>query len=135
MSTQENKDTVVRLYREAIAGENYDLADELLTPNYVAHPSLPSSPTGPARFRQQMQRMHSVFSDWEVELHSVVAEGDEVAVRATSTFTHVGTFMGIEATGKRVSGRSMVFFRFEGEKVAEVWIMEDPEAIAAQLEG
>jgi len=43
--------------------------------------------------------------------------------------------MGLEPTGKRVSGREMSFFRLGGGKIAEVWVMEDAEGIAAQLEG
>jgi predicted ester cyclase len=46
----------------------------------------------------------------------------------------VGTFMGIEPTGKRVSAREMAFFRLEGGKIADMWIMGDVGAIAAQLE-
>lgn len=49
--------------------------------------------------------------------------------------THVGTFVGIEPTGKRASGREMAFFRLEGGEIAEVWVMEDAEGVAAQLEG
>jgi predicted ester cyclase len=64
-----------------------------------------------------------------------VAEGGEVAVRATMTVTHVGTFMGIEPTGKRVSVRVMGFFRLEEGKMAGMWSMQDVEAVAAQLEG
>jgi predicted ester cyclase len=76
-----------------------------------------------------------VFSDIEAELHSVVAEGDEVAVYETLTMTHVGTLMGIEPTGRRVSGRTMTFYRFEEEgKIAESWGMEELEVIAAKLE-
>lgn len=72
----------------------------------------------------------------QAEVHSAVAEGDEVAVRTTVHMTHVGTFMGIEPTGKRVSGREMMsFFRLEGGEIAEVWVMEDAEGVAAQLEG
>jgi len=47
---------------------------------------------------------------------------------------HVGPFMGIEPTGKRVSGREM-FFRLEGGKIAEGWRMDEVEGFAAQLEG
>ena len=49
--------------------------------------------------------------------------------------THVGTFLGIEPTGKRVAGREMAFFRLEGGKIAEMWFLEDVEGIVAQLEG
>ena len=81
-----------------------------------------------------MQRVGTIFSDWEVEVHSVVAEGEEVALQATVHATHVKTFMGIEPTGKRVSGHEIMFFRLEGGKIADMWIMGDVGAIAAQLE-
>jgi hypothetical protein len=82
MSTQQNKDTVVRLYQEVATGKNLDLADELFTPYFVWHPSLPGK-RGPEPFKRQLEQMHSIFTDMEFELHSVVAEGGEVAVCAT----------------------------------------------------
>ncbi len=71
----------------------------------------------------------------QAEVHSAVAEGDEVAVRATMHLTHVGTFLSSDPTGKRVSGRETAFFRLEGGKIAEVWAMEDLQGIAVQPEG
>ena len=110
---------VVRLYQEVMTGKNLDLADELLTPSFVYHPSQPGK-TGPESLRRLLRFILSMFSDWQYEFHSVVAEGDEVAVRATGHSTHVGTFMDIEPTGKRASGREMAFFRFEEGKIAEI---------------
>jgi predicted ester cyclase len=135
MSAQENKDTVIRLYEEVLCARNYALADKLLAVGYVFHPSVPGKKGHEAYTRTMQRGIHSVFSDIEAELHSVVAEGDEVAVYETLTMTHVGTLMGIEPTGRRVSGRTMTFYRFEEEgKIAESWGMEELEVIAAKLE-
>jgi ketosteroid isomerase-like protein len=132
---EENKNIVLRYYQEVRTVKNIDLADELLTPGFVSHPSLPTRPPGPESAKQEFQRLGTVFSEWEVEVHSVVAEGEEVALRATVHATHVGPFMGIEPTGKGVSGREMFFCRLEGGKIAETWRMDDVEGFAAQLGG
>jgi predicted ester cyclase len=99
----------------------------------VAHPCLPTQPLVPSSASDSATR-GALFSEVQYEVHSVVAEGHEVALRATMSAAQVGTFMGIEPTSKRVSAREMAFFRLEGGKIADMWIMGDVGAIAAQLE-
>jgi predicted ester cyclase len=41
--------------------------------------------------------------------------------------------VGVEPTGKRWSSREISFFRLESGKIAEMWYMEDLEAVATQL--
>ena len=49
------------------------------------------------------------------------------------TGTHQGDFMGVPATGKRVSARGMQIGRFEDGKMVERWGSSDELGILKQL--
>ena len=61
------------------------------------------------------------FSDNDLVIEDQIAEGDKVVTRWSSTETHVGEYMGIPATGKRVKTTAITIYRFEGGKAVESW--------------
>lgn len=72
----------------------------------------------------------NVFPDLEYELDIVLAEGNLVACRWTSTATHSGSWNGngpesvmesVEPTGETVSFAGLNIFRIEDGKIAEMW--------------
>ena len=73
--------------------------------------------------------MHSTIED-------MIAEGDQVVVRATIRGTNTGdivTPMHIPATGKQVTVSGMTIVRFAGGKGVEVWNLTDTLGIFQQL--
>ena len=62
--------------------------------------------------------LHEDFPDVRVDIESMVAEGDIVAVRLTFVGTH-------EPTGEQATWPEMVFARFSGGKVVESWEATD----------
>ncbi len=55
----------------------------------------------------------------------MIAEGDKVAARMTSSGTHEGEFVGIPPTGKRISVQHVHWFRLGDGKVVEQWSVRD----------
>jgi predicted ester cyclase len=53
--------------------------------------------------KQMLPAFHTAFPDLRMTVGELIAEGDKVAYRLTVTGTHTGEFMGIQATGKRVT--------------------------------
>jgi predicted ester cyclase len=68
-----------------------------------------------AAFRAQ------VWSDVETERVAVLAEGDRVMVHSTFTGTHTGPFLGLPASGARVSMPSLQIWRIADGKIVEHW--------------
>jgi steroid delta-isomerase-like uncharacterized protein len=62
-----------------------------------------------------------VWRDVETEPVAVVAEGDRVAVHSTFTGTHTGTFLGVPASGARVTMPSLQIWRVADGKIVEHW--------------
>ncbi len=68
--------------------------------------------------KQAFAGLHEEFPDVRVDIESIVAEGDMVAVRLTFSGTHA-------PTGERATWPEMVFTRFSGGKAVESWEVTD----------
>jgi predicted ester cyclase len=62
-----------------------------------------------------------VWSDVESERIALVAEGDRVVHHGSFTGTHTGTFLGIPASGRRVTMQTLESWRIDGDKSVEHW--------------
>jgi predicted ester cyclase len=80
--------------------------------------------------------MHGVlaaFSGFEIAEQAILADGDLVAVRLVISGRHVGEFLGIAPTNQQVRFQSHEFFRVEGDKLAEQWVVMDVAGLLQQL--
>lgn len=73
------------------------------------------------------------FSGLQYHLGKMILEGDTIAMRYTASGTHKGEFLGIPATGKKVTYNVTSFWRLAGDKVAEGWILSDVYSLLQQL--
>ena len=119
MGTAENNKTVQRrIIDEVINQKKLDSADELFSKEHVLHPESTGVGRGPEGMKQAFAGLHEEFPGVRVEIESMVAEGDMVAVRLTFRGTHA-------PTGKRATWPEMVFTRFAEGKAAESWQVTD----------
>ena len=118
MGTAENKAALQRIFDEVINQKNLDLADELYSEEHELHPEVPGVTRGPEGMKRAFAGLHEEFPDIQVEIESMVAEGDMVAVRVTFSGTHA-------PTGERATWPEMVFTRFCEGKAAESWEVTD----------
>ena len=132
MSTEENKN-IVRQYQEIYNANQLDrltevLSEDLLTPNIM--PGIPAGLEG-AKIAHLI--MLAGFPDYETIIEDMIAEQDKVAARIKMTGTHTGEFMGIAATGKRITFTGMYMVRIANRKIVEHWGEEDSVSLLQQL--
>ncbi len=118
MGTAENKAVLRRIVNELITRKNLGLADVLYSEEHVLHPEASGVGRGPEGMQQAFAGLHEEFPDVRVNIESIVAEGDMVAVRLTFSGTHA-------PTGERATWPEMVFTRFSGGKAVESWEVTD----------
>ena len=118
MGTAENKAVQQRIIDEVTNRKNLDFADELFSEEHELHPEAAGVARGPEGMKQAFAGLHEEFPDVRVELESIVAEGDVVAVRLTFSGTHA-------PTGERATWPEMVFARFSEGKAVESWEVTD----------
>ena len=133
MSVEHNKAIVKRCLEEVWQSEDpTSLIDEIFAENVVINrPSFKLD--GRDQFRINVTSTKGALHDIQVTIEAMIAEGDSVACRATFSGTHKGELMGVAPTGNLIDVSAIVFFRIEGDKVAEFWGVFDQVGILQQI--
>jgi steroid delta-isomerase-like uncharacterized protein len=132
MSTEENK-AVFHRYVEAFNKHDLAGALEFCAPAYVWHGTGVFPDLDLAGCKQVFTALWTAFPDMHVVVEDLIAEGDKVARRYTFRGTHQGDFMGIPATGKRVSWTGILIDRIKDGKFVEGWGNTDDLGLMQQL--
>jgi steroid delta-isomerase-like uncharacterized protein len=107
-------------------GESLDVIDELADPALtVRYPIMPQPIQGKDAFKKVMLSFRRAFPDAVNRVEDVIAEGDKAVVRWTFTGTQAGNFMGLPATGKKVTWTGITIYTLSGGKVIAEYGEED----------
>jgi predicted ester cyclase len=90
-------------------------------------------PQGLAGYVTGLQAVVRAFPDYRWDLRHLFVDGDWVSAHFVDTGTHRGEFLGIPATGRRVSTQEFAVYRWAGGRIAEVWVTADNLALVEQL--
>ena len=132
MSTDDNKRLVKRFVDEVLASGRVDAIDELVAPDFVSH-TWDMTDAGRDKLKATTPQMHARLTDVEMTVDDLVAEGDRVVARLTSSATPTGDFMGMPAAGKRYSIGEMHWFRLRDGQIVEHWHQMDGLGLQRQL--
>jgi|688.fasta_scaffold410566_2 steroid delta-isomerase-like uncharacterized protein len=129
----QNKE-VVRLYIEGLWNDlRYELIEQILAPDVVAHAADGSQELGRERFRQVIPYLRTVFPDLHLTIEEMVAEGDRVALRLRAKGTHKGEGFGVAPSGKALDLAEWFFMRLVDGKIVEYWYLRDHALLRQQL--
>jgi steroid delta-isomerase-like uncharacterized protein len=138
--SEANKELVRRWVEEIFNSKDLDACDVLIAAEYTEHAvatfgrSAPGVVPGPATMRQTAQFIISQFPDVAMTIESMLAEGDEVAVRLTARGTNRGPIGGmIPPTGRAFVAQQCHWFRVQDGKLAEHWAVRDDLSAMMQL--
>jgi steroid delta-isomerase-like uncharacterized protein len=91
--------------------------------------------TGREAVRLRAELLLAAFPDFHLERLELVVDGDRHADRWIMTGTHLGDFMGVAPTGRKVRIAGATFTRLDEEGlVVEDTHFSDTEALLAQLQ-
>ena len=131
--SQENKALVERLITELFSRGNLNVVDELVAQDVIENDPLPGQEPGAAGLKALAEMFRNAFPDTNVTIEDVIAEGDKVVARVTTTGTHKGDFMGIPATGRPVTVKEIHIVRIVNGKMVEHWGLVDDLGMMQQL--
>jgi steroid delta-isomerase-like uncharacterized protein len=129
---ERNKALVRRFIDEIFLKRDFSAVDELLTEDFTPHTWGPMPP-GRDGLKEAIGRVSAGVSDARMTVEDVIAEGDRVAVRLTSSATHTGEFMGMPPSGERYEIGEIHIFRVTDGRVAEHWHQADFLGMMRQL--
>ena len=117
----ENKKLYLRLADEVLTNKNLAVADELIASDFREHVGGEARRVGVEGFKAARLRRNAAFPDWKVTVDDIIAEGDKVVARATGEGTHLGEYMGIPPTGRRIKVSWIAIYRIADGRLAEHW--------------
>jgi len=129
----ENKAVVLRSENELWSKGNLAVADDLYSAEFVCHFVVGPEWKGVEGIKREVASHRASFPDWQENVDDIVAEGDKVVIRFTSTGTQRGEFQGIAPTGRRVRIQEVAIFRLSHGKIVEQWGMPDVHGLLEQL--
>lgn len=132
MSVQENAASQEKFGAAVNSGKLEGLRD-VVSATALDHDPTPGQGLGPEGFIRMFGEMRAAFPDLNVAVDKVVADNDNIAIAYTLTGTHKGDFLGVAATGRRISARGVQISRFEDGKLVERWGSSDQLGILQQI--
>lgn len=131
---ESNKEVVRKLFDRLFSKGDRSVIEEVIAPDCTFHhPGMTTNPLGPAGLEHIADIFFTAFPDLRASMDEMVAEGDSIAVRWTSTGTHEGELMGIAPTGRKVEFTGMNLFHLKDGKISEWWSSTDELGIMRQI--
>jgi predicted ester cyclase len=133
MSCTANKTLVLKYYQRVVGGGTLTEIRDYVGESYIDHNAAPSAATGPAAVEIHLRALRNTFPDFTLTTHEVIAENDWVAVRVTAEGTHLGEWLGIKASRKRIRLRGLNFDRVRDGRIVEHWGEADTVGMLLQM--
>jgi predicted ester cyclase len=103
----------------------------IFAPDFVSHMS------GKDTNREQTLQINlgllTAFPDASFGVDQMLAEGDSVVVRGRMAGTNLGSYNGMQPTGKKVEMGYIVIYRVAGGKIVENWANMDMLSLMQQI--
>ena len=84
-------------------------------------------------YMQKVQPLMTAIPDIQMHIDDLIAEGDQVAMRARVTGTFTGTYQGIPPTNQTITLDIVGIERFADGQLVEVWEKYDTLDLMHQL--
>jgi len=122
MTLEENKALVKSLFKKA--NQNRGTPVKMCTKDFTAH-IIGSSPRNLEAFQRYQTSYYARFSDTQIIIEDLIAEGDRVAFRGFVKSVHTAEFMDVPAKGTHVVVPIFGFAKIANGKIAEWWNSPD----------
>ena len=130
---QESHKLLYKLFRAIDAGDPAAL-DQYISVDYVDHnPQFPNLPSGIDGVRQGFDVALGAWSNFHHEVVDQIAERDKVVSRINADAIHIGEFLGIPATHKKITMSGIAVHRIANGKLVEHWSNIDQVGVLKQL--
>jgi predicted ester cyclase len=134
MMTIEQNKLVMHTFVDFINTANPDLANALIDPGATFYvPGRPQPVKGPAGYLEIIAMMRGGFPDIQWTLEELICEGSNIAARFTMRGTHEGSFLGVPATGNKITVQALNIYRLSGGKIVEEYGQPDLLGLMGQI--
>lgn len=112
-------------FYRAFTTQQPDLLDAVCTTDWQDIPLAPGQGPGPDGLKPLIRAFGAAFPDLRIDIHEMIGAAGRVAVRATITGTHRGTWFGVAPTGRPISMAIHEFHHLRDGRLTHTWHLED----------
>ena len=131
MSVEDNVAAFRRLIEVGFTRGDLGVVEELVSPMAMEHQR--GSKPGIEGTKATIATLHDWFSDFELTVVKLVADGDTVWALNRARGVNTGSVLGFPPTGKPMEIDVIDVARFEGGKMVEHWGVPDQLGLLMQL--
>ena len=133
--TEELKPMIRKIFDEAYNKGNLDVLDALIDANYVRHQSPMKEVRGVDAYKKFVGAVRKAYTNFEIEVEDVIAEGNKTVVRTILKGKHTGKTPTLMAppTGKEVAMVGCAVSTWENGKITEEWVYNDYMGLTQQF--
>ncbi|MBK9510455.1 MAG: ester cyclase [Cytophagaceae bacterium] len=118
-------DRLKQITDQLLSQGNSEIVDSAFSESYVAH-SGDKNHKGHAFIKQFIKQLRTAIPDLKIVKIEVLAQSENLITwQRTLSGTHKAALKGIPASHKKIKWYEMVVTRFEGDKIAEEWLISD----------
>ncbi len=130
---------VVKNFIEIVLNQyKFDELDKYVSSNYQSHslhlnpkPVIVDNP--PTTFKEALIQSQRALSEFKRTIDDIFSNEDKVVVRWTTEAVHIGNFMGITATNKRIKFTGISIYKVADGKITDEWYIWDRLGLYQQL--
>jgi predicted ester cyclase len=132
--TMSTPQLVKAFYEDIWNAGRLDVADELLSEDFLFRGSLDSERRGRAEFLDYVRSIRDALSNYRCEALECVAESDKAFAKMRFSGVHTAEFRGYSPTMLPIHWLGAALFRFEEDAIAELWVLGDLAGLDALLQ-
>jgi steroid delta-isomerase-like uncharacterized protein len=120
-----DKEEQIQFAIQQLVQGNFDVIDKIFSEEYLAHAGSKEY-KGLEFIKRFAKQLRAAIPDLKIDSVEFLSQAeDTVAWQRSFSGTHKAKMRGIPASGKKVKWVEMVVSRFEGEKIAEEWVVSE----------
>ncbi len=119
MGTTENKQTIREYIQKIINTGNVEGIEKFISEDYTEVHNNIREKIGYEEAKRRVLGYRNTYPDFHVTIDQQIAEGDWVATCCTVTGTHLGEWMNLKPTGKKVSYSGVVIDKLLDGRIVE----------------
>ena len=134
MSSDENRDTLIRLLEMAGPALDFEYIDQVVHPDVMLPDHLPGGGQGREALKAGL-RAYADGYEGTTSVEDAVVDGDKVGVRIVTNAKHTGELFGIRATGKDLHVDEIMIAEFRDGRIVRFSRVADLYSLMHQLGG
>ena len=134
MTSSHIREVVESFYADIWNRHDKSKIPALLCDGFTFRGSLGQAKVGHEGFGSYVDFVHATLDRYRCDIVDLVVEDSKAFARMRFSGIHRGEFFGYQPTNKHVEWLGSALFSFDGEKVADLWVLGDVHGLLQLLE-